>query len=115
MLWSEGFKCVKGSSLKYRKGTQWTNLLFPHQNLLHERFLQTDLGQLYLSIPFAQLASTLPPPKHTKSGKGCKPWFNLKGGIAMQFFKYYLCMSDALLIERINTDWSICNIFVVSI
>lgn len=83
-----------------------TNLLFPHQNLLHERFLQTDLGQLYLSIPFDQIAATLPPPKHNKSGKGCKPWFDLKGGIALQFLKHYLCMSDALLIERINTDWS---------
>ena len=99
-----GIKYVQsGATLLFRS---MTNLLFPHQNLLHERFLQTDLGQLYLSIPFAQLASTLPPPKYTKSGKGCKPWFNLKGGIAMQFFKHYLCMSDALLIERINTDWS---------
>ena len=83
-----------------------TNLLFPHQNLLHQRFLQTDLGQLYLSIPFEELASTLPQPKRGISGKGCKPWFDLKGGIALQFLKHYLCLSDALLIERINTDWS---------
>ena len=83
-----------------------TNLLFSHQNLLYERFLQTDLGQLYLSIPFDQLAATLPAPKHSKSGKGCKPWFDVKGGIALQFLKHYLCLSDALLIERINTDWS---------
>ena len=83
-----------------------TNLLFPHQNLLHDRFLQTDLGQLYLSIPFDQLEATLPAPKHSKSGKGCKPWFDVKGGIALQFLKHYLCLSDLLLIERINTDWS---------
>jgi hypothetical protein len=86
-----------------------TNLLFSHQNLLHERFLQTDLGQLYLSIPFDQLAATLPEPKHSLSGKGCKPWFDVKGGIALQFLKHYLCLSDALLIERINTDWSMQN------
>ena len=86
-----------------------TNLLFSHQNLLHERFLQTDLGQLYLSIPFEQLAATLPPPKHSKSGKGCKPWFDVKGGIALQFLKHYLCLSDELLIQRINTDWSMQN------
>ena len=73
---------------------------------MYERFLQTDLGQLYLSIPFDQLAATLPAPKHSKSGKGCKPWFDVKGGIALQFLKHYLCLSDALLIERINTDWS---------
>jgi hypothetical protein len=92
-----------GAALIFRT---MTNLLFPHQNLLHERFLQTDLGQLYLSIPFDALASTLPAPKHNISGKGCKPWFDVKGGIALQFLKHYLCLSDELLIQRINTDWS---------
>jgi IS5 family transposase len=83
-----------------------TNLLFPHQQLLSERFLQTDLGQLYLSIPFDQLAATIPPPKHAQSGRGCKPWLDVKGGIALQFLKHYLCLSDELLIQRLNTDWS---------
>jgi transposase, IS5 family len=83
-----------------------TNLLFFHQNLINERFLQTDLGQLYLSIPFDKLSSTIAPPKSSISGKGCKPWFDVKGGIALQFLKHYLCLSDELLIERINTDWS---------
>ena len=83
-----------------------TNLLFSHQQLLHERFLQTDLGQLYLSIPFEQLSSTIPSPRHRLSGRGCKPWFDVKGGIALQFLKHYLCLSDELLIQRINTDWS---------
>lgn len=83
-----------------------TNLIFFHQNLYDERFLQTDLGQLYLSIPFAELSATIPPPKNQLSGKGCKPWFDVKGGIALQFLKHYLGLSDELLIERINTDWS---------
>lgn len=83
-----------------------TNLLFSHQQLLHERFLQTDLGQLYLSIPFEQLSTTIAPPKHNLSGIGCKPWFDVKGGMALQFLKHYLCLSDELLIHRINTDWS---------
>jgi hypothetical protein len=83
-----------------------TNLLFLHQNLLHQRFLQTDLGQLYLSIPFDALAATIPKSKHNVSGKGCKPWFDVKGGIALQFLKHYLCLSDELLMQRINTDWS---------
>lgn len=83
-----------------------TNLLFPHHHLLHERFLQTDLGQLYVSIPFDALTATMPAPKHHISGKGCKPWFDVKGGIALQFLKHYLCISDELLIQRINTDWS---------
>ena len=83
-----------------------TNLLFSHKQLLHERFLQSDLGQLYLSIPFDQLASTIPSPPHLLSGKGCKPWFDVKGGLALLFLKHYLCLSDELLIQRINTDWS---------
>ncbi|MEO6540853.1 MAG: hypothetical protein ABIN74_07695 [Ferruginibacter sp.] len=82
-----------------------TNLLFPHQQLFHERFLQTDLGQLYLSIPFEQLAATVPSPARIVSGKGCKPWFDVKGGLALLFLKHYLCLSDELLIQRINTDW----------
>lgn len=84
-----------------------TNLLFSHKELLHERFLQTDLGQLYLSIPFDQLAATLPAPKRSLSGKGCKPWFDVKGGLGLLFLKHYLCLSDDLLIQRINTDWSL--------
>jgi hypothetical protein len=83
------------------------NLLFSHQELLSQRFLQTDLGQLYLSIPFKELSSTIPIPKQGLSGKGCKPWFDVAGGIALQFLKHYLGLSDELLIERINTDWSI--------
>ncbi|MBP6432329.1 MAG: hypothetical protein KA319_11225 [Ferruginibacter sp.] len=44
---------------------------FPH--LLEEKFLQTDLGQLYQSIPFAALVKNIPLPPQQKSGKGCKP------------------------------------------
>ena len=86
-----------------------TNLLFSHEQLLQERFLQTDLGQLYLSIPFDQLADTIPAPKQSISGKGCRPWFDVKGGIALQFLKHYLGLSDEMLIQRINTDWSMQN------
>ncbi len=82
------------------------NLLFSHQQLLREKFLQTDLGKIYLAIPFDQLAATIPTPAHNKSGLGRKPWFDVKGGIALQFVKHYLQLSDELLMQRINTDWS---------
>ena len=84
-----------------------TNLLFPHENLLHKKFLQTDLGQLYLSIPFDELSMTIEPPAQSKSGKGCRPWFDVRGGIALRFLKHYLGLSDDMLIRRINTDWSL--------
>ncbi len=83
-----------------------SNLLFSHEYLLNERFLQTDLGSLYLAIPFEKLAATLPAPPSAKSGLGCKPWFDVKGGLGLLFLKHYLQISDELLIERINTDWS---------
>jgi transposase, IS5 family len=92
-----------------------TNLLFPHQQLLHERFLQTDVGRLYLAIPFEVLAQQIPAPKRAISGKGCKPWFDVKGAIGLLMLKHYLCCSDEMLIERINTDWSLqlfCGIWL---
>lgn len=82
------------------------NLLFSHQQLLHGKFLQTDLGELYVAIPFEQLAATIPLPAHSKSRLGCRPWFDVKGGIALLLLKHYLQLSDELLIQRINTDWS---------
>lgn len=86
--------------------TRYTNLLFSDKDLLHQRFLATDLGELYQAIPFDELAKTIPAPKQKQSGLGCKPWFDVKGALGLMFLKHYLCMSDALLIERINTDWS---------
>jgi len=86
--------------------THYTNLLFSDKDLLHQRFFTTDLGELYRAIPFEELAAQIPATKHEQSGKGCKPWFNVKGGLGLMFLKHYLGLSDALLIERINTDWS---------
>ena len=82
------------------------NLLFSHEKLLHEKFLQTDLGELYLAIPFESLSATIAPIPRSKSGLGRKPWFDVKGGIALLVLKHYLQLSDELLIQRINTDWS---------
>jgi len=82
-------------------------LFSSYPSYLHERFLLTDVGQLHQSIPFEDLGKLIPAPKHAMSGKGCKPWFDVCGGIALQFLKHYLRISDAQLIERINTDWSL--------
>jgi hypothetical protein len=81
------------------------NLLFSHQQLLHTQFLNTDLGELYVAILFDKLAESIPPPKGT-SGLARKAWFDVKGGIGLLVLKHHLGLSDAMLIERINTDWS---------
>jgi hypothetical protein len=86
----------------------YSKLLFElNSTLLHQRFLSTDVGQLYLAIPWQHLAALVPPPPHQMSGKGCQPWFTVEGGIALLFLKHYLQLSDAKLIERINCDWSL--------
>jgi DNA-directed RNA polymerase subunit E'/Rpb7 len=83
-----------------------SNLLFSFQSLLHENFAKTDLGELYQSIPFESFAETIPAPAFTKSSLGRKPWFDVKGAIGLLILKHYTGLSDALLIERINTDWA---------
>lgn len=82
-------------------------LFSSYPSYLHERFLLTDVGQLYQAIPFEELVKLIPEPQQAISGKGCRPWFDRVGGIALQFLKHYLRLSDAQLIERINTDWSL--------
>jgi IS5 family transposase len=86
----------------------YENLLFQlGSKLLEKRFCATDVGKIHRTIPFDQLAAQIPAPAFEQSGLGRKPWFSLKGGIALQFLKHYLQLSDAKLIERINTDWSL--------
>jgi len=75
--------------------------------LLEQRFLSTDIGQLHQAIPWQELAALVPAPAHAKSGLGCKPWFGVQGGIGLMLLKHYLQLSDAKLIERLNTDWSL--------
>lgn len=74
-------------------------------SLLQTVFYQTDLGRLYQSIPFVELAKSIPCPANTKSGRGRKPFLRVEGGIALMILKHYLGISDELLIERLNTDW----------
>lgn len=86
----------------------YRNLLFElSPSLFDQRFLQTDFGKLYQSIPFRELASLVPKPQRELSGKGRKGWLSVEGGIALLIAKHYLGLSDAMLIERLNTDWSL--------
>ena len=86
----------------------YDNLLFDLSgSLLDQRFLQTDFGKLYQSIPFNELAQLVPKPPGRLSGKGCKSWLSVEGGIGLLIAKHYLQLSDAMLIERLNTDWAL--------
>jgi transposase, IS5 family len=86
----------------------YENLLFQlGETLLEKRFYATDVGKIHRAIPFTSLAALIAAPAFERSGLGRKPWFDVRGGIALQFLKHYLQLSDAKLIERINTDWSL--------
>jgi transposase, IS5 family len=76
----------------------------PEPELL-AHFFTTPLGRLYLAIPFGALAKTIPKPKGELSGKGCKPFFDVRGGMALQVLKAYYSCSDAKLIELVNGNW----------
>ena len=80
-------------------------LFFQTPSVLENAFFQTDLGSLYLSIPFKDLASKIPAPLQNKSGRGRKPFLKVEGGIALLILKHYTCLSDEMLIDRLNTDW----------
>jgi len=86
----------------------YVKLLFElHPTLVEQRFLSTDVGRIYQAIPWQKLVALVPPPAYAQSGLGCKPWLDVQGGIALLVLKHYLQLSDAKLIERINTDWSL--------
>lgn len=73
------------------------------KSLKWQAFIQTDLGQLHECIPFDDLVGYFP--QAPKQGK--KSIMGIRGGLALQFLKSYLDLSDAKLIERVNTDWSL--------
>ncbi len=84
----------------------YQNLLFQQPvDIQLQAFYNTPLGQLYQAIPFDDLSKHIPKPKRSLSGKGCKPWFDIKGAIGLQILKSYFRTSDAMLIEQLNGNW----------
>lgn len=90
------------------------NLLFElSDSIQDEYFFATELGKLYQTIPLEALAKQITPPKQKQSGQGCKPWFDVQGGIGLQILKsYFNGISDDKLIEQLNGNWEMqrfCN------
>lgn len=72
--------------------------------VFRRKFLSSELGQLYSTIPFRELAD------YFRAGlqrcpQGSKPIFTIEGGLGLMFLKHRSGLSDADLIERLNTDW----------
>jgi hypothetical protein len=81
--------------------------LFQPQLYYHPKwynFKETDLGRIYRTIPWDQLAECLPAENR---GPGAPRWFSAQGMFGLMFLKAYLHISDEMLIRRFNTDWSL--------
>jgi len=74
-------------------------------SIIEDAFYQTDLGRLHRSIPLRELASKIPSPKQVRSGRGRKAFLKVEGAIGLLILKHYTCLSDEMLLDRLNTDW----------
>lgn len=81
-------------------------------SLFKERFYRSDLGKIYLAIPWDALVESL---GLEEKKKGRKMLFSPKGRIALMFLKNYSGLSDARLIEQLNgnTEYQFfCDIYL---
>lgn len=92
------FSLTQSTQIRFRKSTFADRL---GRDLLWGKFLSTPLGQLYQSFPFKELAGLFP----QGSGLGRQARLSIAGGMALQVLKAYLNLSDAKLIDRLNSDW----------
>jgi len=65
----------------------------------HQSFLDSELGQLYQSIPWDDLVKCFYP-RRTKRGR--KTLFSRQGELALMFLKAYTSLSDRKLIAQLN-------------
>jgi len=68
-------------------------------NAYYTRFLKSDLGKIYLAIPWESLVKNL---KISEKARGSKMLFSPRGRIALMILKHYACCSDSKLIEQLN-------------
>ena len=67
----------------------------------YARFLESDLGKIYLAIPWSDLVKYF---CLKESTKGAKMSFSPRGRIALMFLKHYASCSDRRLIEQLNSN-----------
>jgi len=79
--------------------------LFSKDSLKTEKeiiFEHTELGQLYSTLPLAELSSLLP---ERSSKSGAPSWFDRKGLVALLFLQSYTRLSDRQFIDHFNGNW----------
>ena len=96
------------------ESTQEISFISPQQEFLlyWNRFLESELGQIYQSIPWNQLIKSLRL-KENRSGR--KSMFSPQGKLALMFLKSYSGMSDRRVYEQLNGNiqWQMfCGVFL---
>lgn len=75
-----------------------------HEEVLRRNFMNSELGRLYSTIPFRELADQFRVHARRKP-QGAKAIFSLEGGLGLMFLKHHSNLSDTKLIENLNTNW----------
>ncbi len=70
-------------------------------NLLYDQFLDTDLGKIFIAIPWEELIRSF---KLNESKKGPNCIFSPQGKLALMVLKHYAGCSDKKLIEQFNAN-----------
>ena len=70
-------------------------------DIYYNRFLQSDLGKIYLGIPWKELSKSF---KLKEPEKGPNSFFSAKGKLGLMFLKNYSQVSDRKLIEQLNSN-----------
>ena len=81
-------------------------------NAFYDRFLGSELGQIYRAVPWDDMVTAL---GLKESKKGPRPVFSPRGKVALMFLKHYADCSDRKLIEGLNgnLDWQFfCGIYL---
>lgn len=92
--------------IKVRKISQFQHsfkFISPEDNFnaLYQRFLESNLGKIYQSIPWQDLVKEFGL-RESKKGPACQ--FSPKGKLGLMFLKHYACCSDQRLIEQLNEN-----------
>lgn len=102
--------------INFSENIQKIDLFFPHQEkeIYWNTFIESELGQIYRSIPWRSIVLSMKFKKKKNNGK--KSFFSGQGKVALMFLKSYLQMTDKMLIERINSDIHLqffCGIYLM--
>ena len=92
------------SKIQRISGLQYNFSLFSindNYEAYYSRFLESDLGKIYLAIPWQELSKSI---GLEDQDRGPVSIFSPKGKLGLMFLKHYAQVSDKRLIEQLNSN-----------